>query len=111
MEELLKCMQHHQHGTVNAFLKPMLQRDFISLLPKKVNPLTTFELMLNQLLSVAAGSGSRCREHPLVLGRQVSLLRRVRVPGVVQGHLRGNALEEADREEGQHRQSVEGACG
>jgi hypothetical protein len=25
-----------QHGTVNAFLKPMLQRDFISLLPKKV---------------------------------------------------------------------------
>ena len=72
---------------------------------------TTFELMLNQLLSVAAGSGSRCREHPLVLGRQVSLLRRVRVPGVVQGHLRGNALEEADREEGQHRQSVEGACG
>ena len=37
VEELLKCMQHHQHGTVNAFLKPMLQRDFISLLPKKVN--------------------------------------------------------------------------
>ena len=36
VEELLKCMQHHQHGTVNAFLKPMLQRDFISLLPKKV---------------------------------------------------------------------------
>ena len=37
VEELLKSMQHHQHGTVNAFLKPMLQRDFISLLPKKVN--------------------------------------------------------------------------
>ena len=36
VEELLKSMQHHQHGTVNAFLKPMLQRDFISLLPKKV---------------------------------------------------------------------------
>ena len=35
VEELLKSMQHHQHGTVNAFLKPMLQRDFISLLPKK----------------------------------------------------------------------------
>ena len=28
-------MCHYQHGTVNAFLKPMLQRDFISLLPKK----------------------------------------------------------------------------
>jgi F-box and WD-40 domain protein 1/11 len=27
-------MCHYQHGTVNAFLKPMLQRDFISLLPK-----------------------------------------------------------------------------
>ena len=36
VEELLVSMHHHQHGTVNAFLKPMLQRDFISLLPKKV---------------------------------------------------------------------------
>jgi len=35
VEELLVSMHHHQHGTVNAFLKPMLQRDFISLLPKK----------------------------------------------------------------------------
>ena len=37
VEELLVSMHHHQHGTVNAFLKPMLQRDFISLLPKKVS--------------------------------------------------------------------------
>jgi len=35
VEELLVSMHHHQHGTVNAFLKPMLQRDFIALLPKK----------------------------------------------------------------------------
>jgi len=35
VEELLMSMHHHQHGSVNAFLKPMLQRDFISLLPKK----------------------------------------------------------------------------
>jgi len=35
VEELLLSMHHHQHGSVNAFLKPMLQRDFISLLPKK----------------------------------------------------------------------------
>ena len=35
VEELLQGMCHYQHGTVNAFLKPMLQRDFISLLPKK----------------------------------------------------------------------------
>ena len=35
VEDLLQGMCHYQHGTVNAFLKPMLQRDFISLLPKK----------------------------------------------------------------------------
>ena len=35
VEELLSCMCQHQHGAVNAFLKPMLQRDFISLLPKR----------------------------------------------------------------------------
>lgn len=35
VEDLLSGMCHYQHGTVNAFLKPMLQRDFISLLPKK----------------------------------------------------------------------------
>lgn len=28
-------MCHYQHGHINAYLKPMLQRDFISLLPKK----------------------------------------------------------------------------
>ncbi|XP_076033144.1 beta-transducin repeat containing E3 ubiquitin protein ligase slmb isoform X1 [Oratosquilla oratoria] len=35
MEHLLSRMCHYQHGHINAFLKPMLQRDFISLLPKK----------------------------------------------------------------------------
>jgi len=35
VKELILSMHHHQHGAVNAFLKPMLQRDFISLLPKK----------------------------------------------------------------------------
>ncbi len=35
VEELLSGMCHYQHGTVDAFLKPMLQRDFISLLPKR----------------------------------------------------------------------------
>ena len=112
VEELLKCMQHHQHGTVNAFLKPMLQRDFISLLPKKVKSPFTLQLMPKRLFIFrGSGSGSCCREHSLVPGRQVPVLRRLRVQGVVQGHLRGNALEEADRAEGQHRQSVEGARG
>ena len=35
VEELLGGMCHYQHGSVNAYLKPMLQRDFITLLPKK----------------------------------------------------------------------------
>jgi len=35
VKDLLLAMHHHQHGAVNMFLKPMLQRDFISLLPKK----------------------------------------------------------------------------
>jgi len=35
VKELILTMHHHQHGAVNAFLKPMLQRDFISLLPLK----------------------------------------------------------------------------
>lgn len=32
---LLSRMCHFQHGQINAFLKPMLQRDFISALPAK----------------------------------------------------------------------------
>lgn len=32
---LLSKMSHCQHSQINTFLKPMLQRDFISLLPKK----------------------------------------------------------------------------
>lgn len=35
VEQLLSRMCHYQHGHIDAFLKPMLQRDFISLLPSK----------------------------------------------------------------------------
>ena len=35
VEHLLARMCHYQHGQVNTFLKPMLQRDFISALPGK----------------------------------------------------------------------------
>lgn len=34
-ENLLRRMCHFQHGHINNFLKPMLQRDFISSLPGK----------------------------------------------------------------------------
>lgn len=33
VEQLLARMCHYQHGHINAYLRPMLQRDFISLLP------------------------------------------------------------------------------
>jgi len=33
VEQLLHRMCHHQHGDVELFLRPMLQRDFISALP------------------------------------------------------------------------------
>ena len=33
VENLLSRMCHYQHGQVNTYLKPMLQRDFISALP------------------------------------------------------------------------------
>lgn len=33
VENLLSRMCHYQHGQINTFLKPMLQRDFISALP------------------------------------------------------------------------------
>lgn len=35
VEHLLSRMCHYQHGHINTYLKPMLQRDFISLLPSK----------------------------------------------------------------------------
>ncbi|XP_033757737.1 F-box/WD repeat-containing protein 1A-like isoform X1 [Pecten maximus] len=35
VEHLLSRMCHYQHGQINTFLKPMLQRDFISALPAK----------------------------------------------------------------------------
>ena len=35
IEDLLLRMTHFQHGHINVFLKPMLQRDFISALPGK----------------------------------------------------------------------------
>lgn len=33
VEQLLSKMSHYQHSQINLYLKPMLQRDFISFLP------------------------------------------------------------------------------
>lgn len=50
VEQLLSRMCHYQHGHINSYLKPMLQRDFISLLPSKlikfINRLTFFTLIV-----------------------------------------------------------------
>lgn len=35
VENLLLRMCHYQHGHINSYLRPMLQRDFISLLPSR----------------------------------------------------------------------------
>ncbi|UXI20000.1 nicastrin [Sarcoptes scabiei] len=34
VQQLLSRMTHYQHSRINSYLRPMLQRDFISLLPK-----------------------------------------------------------------------------
>lgn len=33
VERLISRMCHYQHGHINSYLKPMLQRDFITALP------------------------------------------------------------------------------
>jgi len=33
VEHLISHMCHYQHGHINSYLKPMLQRDFITTLP------------------------------------------------------------------------------
>ena len=47
VENLLRRMCHFQHGHINNFLKPMLQRDFISSLPSKF-----IQTLLNNLKSM-----------------------------------------------------------
>ena len=47
-ENLLRRMCHFQHGHINNFLKPMLQRDFISSLPAK-GLLSIAEIILSYL--------------------------------------------------------------
>lgn len=48
VENLLRRMCHFQHGHINNFLKPMLQRDFISSLPAK-GLLSIAEIILSYL--------------------------------------------------------------
>lgn len=48
VEYLLSRMCHYQHGHVNAYLKPMLQRDFITALPGILfNSKSPFSILFN----------------------------------------------------------------
>jgi len=47
VERVLSRMCHHQHGQVDTFLKPMLQRDFISALPGQQTSMLTAESFAN----------------------------------------------------------------
>lgn len=53
VQHLLSRMCHFQHGQINAFLKPMLQRDFISALPGKMEMLLTIHAIISGLISVS----------------------------------------------------------
>ena len=50
VQHLVMRMCHYQHGQVNSFLKPMLQRDFITALPGTF----TFHATLVRLFLVLA---------------------------------------------------------
>lgn len=39
VEHLISRMCHYQHGHINSYLKPMLQRDFITALPGNTHTL------------------------------------------------------------------------
>lgn len=41
IENLLLRVCHYQHGQINEFLTPMLQRDFITLLPSNYQSINT----------------------------------------------------------------------
>ena len=57
VEHLLSRMCHYQHGHINQYLKPMLQRDFISALPGRI----VFEILafLHQDASVSVGTTAK----------------------------------------------------
>lgn len=50
VENLLTRMCHYQHSHINSYLKPMLQRDFISLLPSKIINCFKYVMNVNLLL-------------------------------------------------------------
>lgn len=66
VENLLARMCHYQHGHIDAFLKPMLQRDFISHLPS--NSHRNFPRKQINLFCFRERFRSRCRRYFIVFG-------------------------------------------
>lgn len=50
VERLISRMCHYQHGHINSYLKPMLQRDFITALPGKKTPINATVVTLFTVL-------------------------------------------------------------
>lgn len=114
VEQLLARMCHYQHGHINAYLKPMLQRDFISLLPSKccnpffkqkiLKPPTNFRFFFR--CCYRERSRSHCRKCPLLFGCGFAEGGRAGVQRMVTRNFRRNAVEKADRTQSSNRFAV-----
>lgn len=84
IEHLLLRMCHYQHGQINEFLTPMLQRDFITLLPSmtsqiRVEKNTKTNIYIHAKITFLFAYfrervGSCCRVYFVIFGRQVIML-------------------------------------
>lgn len=75
VENLLSRMCHYQHGHINTYLKPMLQRDFISLLPSEYSSTSTAWCVnvkyMRNILSRRKRSRSCSRKYIIIFGRGI----------------------------------------
>lgn len=69
VENLLARMCHYQHGHINSYLKPMLQRDFISLLPSKLGHILGPKILINKIFSNRKRIGSCGRKYTFIFRR------------------------------------------
>lgn len=108
VEQLLSRMCHYQHGHINSYLRPMLQRDFISLLPSKLlygGHLHESGFKCNEILNSKFPSSSpyrkrsrpHCRKYFIVFRRWITEVGRISLQGMVACYIWGNAVEEIDR--------------
>lgn len=97
VENLLARMCHYQHGHINSYLKPMLQRDFISLLPSECY-LQVFKNQKCDIYAVFFVCRKRIRPCSrkcfVVFGRRKLMFCRTGVQGMVASDIGRNAMEE-----------------